>query len=108
MERELEIKLLSQQCKSLHAHIRDIHASTSWRITAPVRAISGALKSSWPGMRRRTAHGHGGTATGIAAGTTAPELPDGLPAEDSFVFYRIIGNDLHPRHRKGQSLENLR
>jgi|GEM_PF-1269853 len=26
----------------------------------------------------------------------------------SFVLYRIIGNDLYPRHRKGQSRENLR
>lgn len=26
---------------------------------------------------------------------------------DSFVLYRIIGNDLVPRHRKGQSRENL-
>lgn len=27
---------------------------------------------------------------------------------DTFVLYRIIGNDLHPRHSKGQSYENLR
>jgi len=27
---------------------------------------------------------------------------------DSFVLYRIIGNDLVPRHRKGQSRDNLR
>ncbi|HRQ57809.1 MAG TPA: alginate lyase family protein [Azoarcus taiwanensis] len=27
---------------------------------------------------------------------------------DTFVLYRIIGNDLHPRHRIGQSRENLR
>ena len=27
---------------------------------------------------------------------------------DIFVLYRIIGNDLAPRHRKGQSRENLR
>jgi hypothetical protein len=27
---------------------------------------------------------------------------------DSFVLYRIIGNDLYPRHAKGQSRENLR
>jgi len=26
---------------------------------------------------------------------------------DTFVLYRIIGNDLFPRHRKGQSRENL-
>ncbi|MGQ7241860.1 alginate lyase family protein [Salinicola sp. V024] len=27
---------------------------------------------------------------------------------DDFVLYRIIGNDLYPRHRKGQSRDNLR
>ena len=27
---------------------------------------------------------------------------------DSFVLYRIIGNDLYPRHEKGQSLRNVR
>lgn len=32
-----------------------------------------------------------------------------LAAEpDTFVLYRIIGNDLPPRHRSGQSLNNLR
>src|SRR5690606_39181449 len=30
----------------------------------------------------------------------------GMP--DTFVLYRIIGNDLYPRHRKGQSRDNLR
>jgi hypothetical protein len=27
---------------------------------------------------------------------------------DTFILYRIIGNDLYPRHRKGQSFENLK
>ena len=36
-------------------------------------------------------------------------LTRGLYREpDTFVLYRIIGNDLPPRHREGQSLENLR
>lgn len=33
----------------------------------------------------------------------------GLDREpDTFVLYRIIGNDLYPRHKKGQSRENVR
>lgn len=28
--------------------------------------------------------------------------------EDTFILYRIIGNDLYPRHKKGQSRTNLR
>lgn len=31
-----------------------------------------------------------------------------LEGPDSFVLYRIIGNDLYPRHEPGQSLQNLR
>lgn len=27
---------------------------------------------------------------------------------DTFILYRIIGNDLYPRHKKGQSRDNLR
>src|SRR5699024_5319235 len=38
----------------------------------------------------------------------APGLPETIPDEDRFVLYRIIGNDLHPRHKRGQSLDNLR
>ena len=26
---------------------------------------------------------------------------------NKFVLYRIIGNDLYPRHKKGQTIENL-
>jgi hypothetical protein len=33
----------------------------------------------------------------------------GLDAEpDTFILYRIVGNDLYPRHKKGQSRENVR
>ena len=47
-----------------------------------------------------------------------PDNEEGLKAEyrekgldrlpDTFVLYRVIGNDLYPRHKKGQSRENLR
>lgn len=33
--------------------------------------------------------------------------PPGFPAKPTFALYRIIGNDLVPRHRKGQARENL-
>src|SRR5690606_561999 len=35
-------------------------------------------------------------------------VPEKLPEEDTFVLYRIIGNDLPPRHNRGQSLRNVR
>lgn len=28
-------------------------------------------------------------------------------SKDTFVLYRVIGNDLYPRHKKGQTIENL-
>ena len=36
-----------------------------------------------------------------------PDKYSGLHSPDSFVLYRIIGNDLVPRHEKGQSRRNL-
>lgn len=36
------------------------------------------------------------------------EAGDLARAPDTFVLYRIIGNDLYPRHAKGQSRENVR
>lgn len=41
--------------------------------------------------------------------TEAPgERPDVSPGPDTFVLYRIIGNDLPPLHAPDQSLDNLR
>lgn len=40
---------------------------------------------------------------------TPGEEPAGqrLPGKDTFALYRIIGNDLYPRHKIGQARENL-
>ena len=35
-------------------------------------------------------------------------IEDRVSNEESFVLYRILGNDLPPRHRSGQSEQNLR
>ncbi len=37
----------------------------------------------------------------------APTLIRPSDAGESFAFYRIIGNDLYPRHKRGQSRENV-
>ncbi|MBA1140782.1 alginate lyase family protein [Mesorhizobium neociceri] len=42
-----------------------------------------------------------------AARDAYPALPVAV-AKDSFMLVRIIGNDLEPRHRKGQSFDNAR
>lgn len=40
--------------------------------------------------------------------STMPGEPGGEPRATRFVLYRIIGNDLEPRHARGQSRANLR
>jgi len=48
-------------------------------------------------------------ATPDIAALRAEAAARGLDGEpDSFVFYRIIGNDLYPRHQNGQSVQNVR
>ena len=43
------------------------------------------------------------------AALRARHAASGLDAEpDSFAFYRIVGNDLYPRHEHGQSARNVR
>lgn len=38
----------------------------------------------------------------------APSLVAEGKWDNSFIYYRIVGNDLYPRHKRGQSLENLK
>ncbi|WP_245489397.1 MULTISPECIES: alginate lyase family protein [unclassified Mesorhizobium] len=44
----------------------------------------------------------------IEAARKAYEASQSEPVKDSFMLVRIIGNDLEPRHRKGQSYDNVR
>jgi len=104
-ERSLEIKFLRQKCENLELRIQEIQASDSWRVTAPMRTISGFLRKLLQTARRKRVANHGAVR---APGTITRNLPEELPPCDSFVLYRIIGNDLYPRHEKGQALANLR
>ena len=44
----------------------------------------------------------------VDAARRAYEASQAAPVKDSFMLVRIIGNDLEPRHRKGQSYDNVR
>ncbi|TPL04702.1 alginate lyase family protein [Mesorhizobium sp. B2-4-16] len=44
----------------------------------------------------------------VDAARRAHEASQSAPEKDSFMLVRIIGNDLEPRHRKGQSYDNVR
>ncbi|OZJ03776.1 hypothetical protein BZG36_03464 [Bifiguratus adelaidae] len=40
--------------------------------------------------------------------TSTSPLPPTKPQQDHYLLYRILGNDLPPRHKPGQTLSNLR
>ncbi|KCZ87584.1 family 2 glycosyl transferase [Hyphomonas johnsonii MHS-2] len=46
------------------------------------------------------------SATPIASSTKGDQTESAT--RDTFALYRIIGNDLYPRHRRGQSFDNLK
>lgn len=100
-ERSSEVAILNQRLEWMDAQIRELHASTSWRITAPLRLLASAARRLGDKVR----HGRGKKT--VTAGT-APVRASVLEGEDTFVLYRIIGNDLPPRHKRGQAIANLR
>src|SRR5690606_36616659 len=93
-----EIEILNQRIAWLDAQVLEIQASRSWRITAPLRAVSTKLRDV------RAAASASKRSLPRRSGAQAKTVLEG---EDTFVLYRIIGNDLHPRHKRGQALENL-
>lgn len=118
-----EINILSQRVALLDAQVMEIYASSSWRVTKPLRFVSEAVQKAKLVLGRNSGHGRGAAAirslagkylggvfpkarAAAALGTKGPSAT--LPGEDTFVIYRIIGNDLYPRHARGQAIENLR
>lgn len=108
-------------------------SSHSWRLMAPVRRLrhmigrttgSGTLASRGNDASARSGKASAGASIEKAFDPLAalhavtPRNGDALQLEyrekgldqvpDTFVLYRIIGNDLYPRHRKGQTRDNLR
>lgn len=105
-EQAKELGILNQRVAWLDAQVMALQASSSWRITAPLRSVSSAVRRT----RRLFGAGPGGMFPGrrTTAGVGQARPPRVLEGEDTFVLYRIIGNDLYPRHKRGQSIENLR
>lgn len=64
------------------------------------RQLFGPLGPAGPAMQRAKDRGP------HPEKKTIPAPPD-FPERPRFVLYRIIGNDLEPRHRKGQARANL-
>ncbi len=114
---------LQEARNELHAIARsltEVYASLSWRITAPVRAFSRllSLRQSFLLVARGVSRLRHGRVANLSHALRRITQRQTLKIEykrknlhtevDRFVLYRIIGNDLHPRHQKGQSRENVR
>ena len=124
-ERNEKIRAMKLEVKLLKRRAANVHSSWSMRLTYPLRlakqfpkrlasAANYALRM--PGTKVRPVEAP-------ALDSERPNLarvePDNeaLKAEyaekalankpDTFVLYRIIGNDLYPRHKRGQSFGNL-
>lgn len=98
-----EIEILNQRVAWLDAQAVEIQASRSWRITAPLRALATTTRKTRTALARTA--GSGGQAP--VQRRSGARAPAALEGEETFVLYRIIGNDLHPRHKRGQAIENL-
>lgn len=102
--------------KPTDAEIEAISASWAWRLTRPLYRIEREVRR-WrlkrllaklglrpeavaPPRRARS------SSPASAAGKVARPVAQEAVAND-FVLYRILGNDLAPRHRKGQTRTNL-
>jgi hypothetical protein len=108
---------LARQLAALRAERDAVTSSLAWRLAMPIRTLEAAIEQ-W--RRRLTARSRvEGRSKILRSGATAGassalevlksayrSSPISLEA-DTFVLYRIIGNDLPPRHRRGQALDNV-
>lgn len=100
--------------KPTEADVQALYASWAWRIVGPVYKVEREIQR-WQ-RRRREGRPPKADALQLALQDVAVDfdalkasyLESPLAAEpDNFVLYRILGNDLEPRHRKGQTRSNL-
>lgn len=91
-------------------------SSWAWRLTRPIYRIEREIRR-WRPRRLLAKLGRAklreSAALPVAAVSMPPVAASAPPpvaphdGPDDFVLYRILGNDLFPRHRKGQTRTNL-
>ena len=87
-----------------------LRSSLAWRIAEPIYRIEARIAEWRSGLDQQSTEGEPPEAPPQFDLKVAKAAYDASPlaAEpDSFVLYRIIGNDLKPRHRSGQSRDNV-
>jgi hypothetical protein len=123
-ERNEKIRALKLEVKALKRQMENVHSSWSMRLTHPLRlakqfqkrfapAANYALRM--PGTKVKPVEAPALDSERPKLARVKPDI-ETLKAEyaekalnkpDTFVLYRIIGNDLYPRHKRGQSFDNL-
>ncbi|MFO7901862.1 MAG: alginate lyase family protein [Pirellulaceae bacterium] len=105
--------------KSTLRHAAKIRNTRAWPVLRPayrlvvpfvdLRRLAASVDGLWlsPDLFPRPSN-RGAAPTRDQAALLAEYQAKGLHEEpDTFVLYRVIGNDLFPRHRLGQSRENI-
>ena len=131
-----KLQEIDKQRKRLNQQYNQVINSRTWRLTAPARKTADQIKKvirskPKPGKGPGAKDNQTTTEQNIEPREVKPEsnvlelLQQAKPYNlemlkkeylekeldqqpDHFILYRIIGNDLYPRHKKGQSRENLR
>lgn len=125
---QIELKETKRQLDVVTDSLSEIYGSWSWISTKPLRNVSRSFSSRTLVLRRAPyvepllKYGSHVATFGRRMKTFASKFNErrlhrALVAEysskrldreaDNFVLYRIIGNDLLPRHKVGQSRENV-
>ena len=91
-------------------------SSWAWRLTRPIYRLEREIRRWRPkrllaklgrAKQRESAALPVAAASMPAVAASAPPPAAQHDGPDDFVLYRILGNDLFPRHRKGQTRTNL-
>lgn len=118
-----QLRSVVRSHRELQRELQELYTSRSWRLTAPLRRILQRILRAQREQQRvftftkRTVTRATGWLTERnplfrRMQSRALEIEcqkRGLAIQpNTYVLYRIIGNDLYPRHRRGQSRENVK
>lgn len=93
------------ELKSLMLKCLNLHKSGRWPDVSSSFSFEDKLKNlEWSKIVRQKPFSH---IFGSVAHIAVDSIPEILQEQDTFVFYRILGNDLPHRHAQGQTYKNL-
>ena len=96
---------LRRQLASTEAANSALRSSVAWRLALPLHRLELKI-GQWRESRRSRSTARGLTPSRLDAIREAYDRSIVAAEPDTFVVYRILGNDLSPRHGAGQSFDN--